>query len=255
MTGPLHVAMDAAREAGEMLKKNFGMQVKVERKADRSLVSTLDRAAEEIIIGRLQAAFPDWSIIGEESGGSARGSEYCWIIDPLDGTHNYLRNIPVYGVSIGLMRGEQFVAGVIYMPAEGDCYAAELGAGAWKNERRIAVSQNATLAECAMAHDSDFRSDVVKKIDSLRRFAPRIFYVRMSGSSARNLSFLAEGAIDMVIEFDDPIWDFAAGVVLIREAGGRITDHRGGERLTDHGGYLATNGLLHAAALDLLAKD
>lgn len=106
-----------------------------------------------------------------------------------------------------------------------------------------------------MAHDSDFRSDVVKKIDSLRRFAPRIFYVRMSGSSARNLSFLAEGSIDMVIEFDDPIWDFAAGAVLIREAGGRITDHRGGERLIDRGCYLATNGRLHAAALDLLAKD
>jgi myo-inositol-1(or 4)-monophosphatase len=253
MTDHLQVAINAAREAGEMLKKNFGTQVKVERKADRSLVSTFDRVAERIIIGRLQEDFPSWSVIGEESGISATGSEYCWVIDPLDGTHNYLRNIPVYGVSIGLMRGEEFVAGVIYMPAEGDCYAAEQGAGAWKNGQRITVSQGATIEECSMASDSDFRSDVEQKIHFLRQFAPRLFFIRMTGSSARNLTFLAEGIIDMVIEFNDPIWDFAAGTVLIREAGGKITDHRGGEHLTDRDCYIATNGHLHAAALSMLA--
>jgi len=252
MTGHLHVAINAAREAGEMLKKNFGAQVKVERKADRSLVSTHDRVAEQIIIGRLREAFPTWSVIGEESGRSASGSDYCWIIDPLDGTHNYLRHIPVYGVSIGLMRGKEFVAGVIYMPAEGDCYVAEQGAGAWKNGQRITVSQGATLEECSMASDSDFRSDVEQKIHFLRQFAPRLFFIRMTGSSTRNLTFLAEGVFDMVVEFNDPIWDFAAGTVLIREAGGKITDHRGGENLADRGGYIATNGRLHAAALGML---
>ena len=249
----LAIATEAAREAGAMLKKKFGLAATIERKPDRSLVSNLDREAERIIIDCLHAALPDYAIIGEESGGDPGSASYTWVIDPLDGTHNYLRNIPVYGVSIGLMRGSEFIAGVIYMPAEGDLYAAEQGGGAWKNGKRIRVSDLSSLEESSLAYDSGFRSGSREKILLMEKFASRVFNIRMSGSSARNLTFLAEGTIDMVIEFDDRLWDFAAAITLIREAGGLITDHAGGPVCGDRSCYCASNSLLHGAAMKLLS--
>ena len=159
----------------------------------------------------------------------------------------------MYGVCIGLMRRDEFVAGVIYMPEGDEMYTAEQGGGAWKNGKRIHVSPCASLDECSLSYDSGCRSEVDKKIYFFGKFAPRVFNMRMSGSSARNLTFLAEGVVDLVVEFDDRLWDFAAGAVLVREAGGLITGHGNGPLEGDCSCYVASNGLLHAAATALLS--
>jgi myo-inositol-1(or 4)-monophosphatase len=254
-TNHVEIAADVAREAGMFLKKNFGSIDSIERKADRSLVTNLDRAAEEIIARRLRAEFPGYRILGEESGLSAAQGEYTWVIDPLDGTHNYIRRIPVYGVSIGLMRGREYLVGVIYMPSEDHLYAAEKGGGAWKNGSPMSVTRCSLLSEASVAFDSDFKTEPDRKTRVMKELAAEAFNVRISGSSARNLTFLAEGSVDIVVEFDDRIWDFTAGVTIVREAGGKFTDHGGGEPATDRGRYLATNGILHERVIPILGKN
>ncbi len=255
MADHLTVAAKAALKAGEMLKAHFGAVANVERKADRSLVTNLDKEAERIVIDMLQAAFPAYGIIGEEGGKSAYTGGYTWVIDPLDGTHNYIRGIPVYGVSIGLMQGKEFVAGVIYMPTEDHLYTAEKGGGSWKNGKKIHVSHCSLLEQCSLSYDSDLRTGPDKKINCLKELASQVFNIRMSGSSVRNLTFCAEGKVDAVIEFDDRIWDFAAGVTIIREAGGKITGHQGSPLDGSCGCYVATNGHLHNAIAAMLGKD
>ena len=201
MVDHLSIATAAARRAGDMLKAHFGMSLNIETKADRSLVTNLDKEAERIIVDMLTAAFPAYGIIGEEGGAKSRSGEYTWVIDPLDGTHNYIRGVPVYGVSIGLMRGKEFVAGVIYMPAEGDLYTAEKGGGSWKNGSRISASSCSSLEECTLLYDSGLRAATAEKIGCMGAFASRVFNVRMSGSSVRNLTFIAEGKSDLLVEF------------------------------------------------------
>ena len=216
----------------------------------------LDKEAERIIVTDLLSAFPSYGIIGEEGGKSAGIGEYTWVIDPLDGTHNYIRGIPVYGVSIGLMQGNEFVGGVIYMPTEDELYSAEKGGGSWKNGKRIRVSSFPSLSECSLSYDSDLlRTGAGNKIDCLRELAAKVFNIRMSGSSVRNLTFCAEGKVDAVIEFDDHIWDFAAGVTLVLEAGGKITDHQGGSPDRNRGCYIATNGHIHTATMEIIVKN
>jgi len=242
-----------------MLKAHFGSIANIEKKADRSLVTNFDKEAERIVIDMLQAAFPAYGIIGEEGGESAGSPRYTggytWVIDPLDGTHNFIRGIPVYGVSIGLMQEKEFVAGVIYMPTEDHLYSAEKGGGSWKNGKKIHVSHCSPLEQCSLSYDSDLRTGPDKKNNCLKELASQIFNIRMSGSSVRNLTFCAEGKVDAVIEFDDRIWDFAAGVTLIREAGGKITDHQGGPPDGSRGCYLATNGHLHNSLLEIIAEN
>lgn len=252
MPDHIAVASEAARIAGEMMKSRFGAFGNVEHKADRTLVTEVDKKSERIIMEALLSAFPDHGILGEEFGERAGSSAYTWIIDPLDGTHNYIRGIPVYGVSIGLRRGDEIVAGVIYLPTEDLLYCAEKGAGARRNGEPIRVSNCANMDECACTFDSGLRVNTERKVATLRKIASRVFNVRMSGSSARNLTFLAEGTVDMVVEFDDRAWDFAAGFSLVNEAGGRWTNHEGGPFGGDRTAYVATNGLLHSAAVDTL---
>lgn len=259
MADHLTIAAKAARTAGEMLKAHFGRVAHIEKKTDRSLVTNLDKEAERIVIAMLQSAFPLYGIIGEEGGKSAEAPRntggYTWVIDPLDGTHNYIRGIPIYGVSIGLMQGKEFVAGVIYMPTEDHLYTAEKGGGSWKNGKKIHVSRCSLLEQCSLAYDSDLRTGPDRKIRCLKEFASQIFNIRMSGSSVRNLTYCAEGKVDAVVEFDDRIWDFAAGVTIIREAGGKITGHQGDTLDGTCGCYAATNGHLHDAVVEIIGQN
>lgn len=244
--------MAAAREAGEMLRENR-MNLNVETKADGSLVTNVDRESERLITARIKAAFPDHGIAGEESGTSDGGAEYLWVIDPLDGTHNYIRGIDVYGVSIGVWHGGAFTAGVIYMPTEDALYAAERGAGAYRNSGRISVSRHSTLASCSLGLDSDMRKEVGRKLHVIGLLGGRAFNLRMFGSSARMLTYLAEGKLDGLLEFDDKPWDFAAGLVIVEEAGGRVTTMGGRPVPYKAGDYAASNGLIHDELLSIVS--
>lgn len=243
----LTVAMESAREAGLFLKQNFGTAIdSIERKADRSLATNLDREAERIIVDRIKGRFPGHAIIAEERGGAeGAAGEYTWIIDPLDGTHNFIRGVAIFGVSIGVMRRGEYVAGVIYLPVPGEFYYGEKGNGAYKDGVPIRVSAVAVLAESTVSFDTNLRNEADRKLKILKEVAAGSFNLRMFGASVRTLTYLAEGKIDAAIEFDDKPWDYAGGACILEEAGGKITTFQGAPVGSQNTCFVASNGLLH----------
>ena len=245
MSEIINVAINAAKEAGDFLLKNFGKVSEITKKGDRNFATNLDKEAEEMILDKIRTKFPNHGIIAEEGGSSASDREYLWIIDPLDGTHNFMRNIDIFGVSIGIVYKEKFVGGVIYMPKENELYVGEKGGGAYKNNKKIKVSSNDNLKDCSIAFDSSIRYSPEVMLKVLGDLANEVFNVRMFGSSARHLSYLAEGVLDFVVEFHDRPWDFAGGVCIIEEAGGKLSNLKGGPLFYKDIGYIASNTFVY----------
>jgi myo-inositol-1(or 4)-monophosphatase len=246
------VAREAAKEAGLFLKSHFGKIGQIFVKGDRTLATDLDKAAEAMIVKRITAAFPDHNILGEEEEYAQKDSEYLWIIDPLDGTHNFIRGINTYGVSIGLWKKDSFIAGVVYMPETDEMYYAFEGQGAFKNGKRISVSKVEVMKDASVSFDSSIRYDTATMLPTLGEIATKCFNVRMTGSSVRQLTYVAEGVLDFAVEFYDKPWDFAGSVCLITEAGGHLTsldDDIAGPETT---GYVASNNTLHAEVLAIV---
>ncbi|MDD4955351.1 MAG: inositol monophosphatase [Candidatus Omnitrophica bacterium] len=241
----VNLAIDAAKEAGIYLLNNFGKISNIESKGDRNLATNLDKEAERMIVDKIKSKFPGHGILAEEGGASDLESDFLWIIDPLDGTHNFIRNINIFGVSIGILHRNKFVAGVVYMPVDDELYAAEKGSGAYKNNEQIKVSPNKELKECSISFDSTIRYSPDVMLDVLGDLAKEVFNIRMFGSSARILSYLAEGKLDFAVEFCDRPWDFAGSVSIIEEAGGKITDLKGSSVTHKTIGYIASNGITH----------
>ncbi|MFH1768082.1 MAG: inositol monophosphatase [Candidatus Omnitrophota bacterium] len=246
----LNLAINAAKEAGTFLLENFGKVNEVIKKGDRNFATDLDRAAEKIIVDKIKQAYPSHGILAEENERKDLDNEWLWIIDPLDGTHNFMRNIDIFGVSIGLVHKDKFVAGVIYMPKDNELYAAEENNGAYKNGQRIKVSRTDALKEASISFDSSLRYNPKRMMPVLEKAAKEVFNIRMLGSSARLLTYVAEGKLDFAIEFNDRPWDFAGSVVIIREAGGIFTDLGGKPPTPKTIGYIACNKNLHAQVLD-----
>jgi myo-inositol-1(or 4)-monophosphatase len=255
MSEILDIAMGAAREAGRYLLKNFGKISKIESKGDRNLATNLDREAEKIIVDKIKTKFPGHGILAEEGGGADLDNDYIWIIDPLDGTHNFIRDIDIFGVSIGVVRKNVFVAGVIYMPLGDELYAAEKGSGAYKNNKRIVVSKNKMLKECSISFDSSIRYAPKVMLKVLGDLAEEVFNVRMLGSSVRVLSYIAEGKLDFSVEFHDRPWDFAGGVAIIEEAGGKLTTLKGASLTYKDIGYIASNRITHDAVEEIIHRS
>ncbi len=250
----IDVAIEAANDAGKFLLANFGKVSQIESKGDRNFATNLDREAENMIISRIKEEFPDHGIIAEESGSSAVDKDYLWIIDPLDGTHNFMRDINIFGVSIGILYKQEFISGVIYMPQDDELYTAQKGCGAHKNGKRIFVSNTDTLKECSISFDSSIRysPDIMLKV--LGDLASEVFNVRMFGSSARTLAYIAEGKLDFSVEFHDRPWDFAGGVSIIEEAGGKSVDLSGSALTYKTIGYIASNAKVHDKVKELVLK-
>jgi len=251
----VNVAISAAKEAGALLYENFGRPLDLEYKEDQSIVTALDKQCQRIILDKLQSSFNDHLFIAEESGTQMKNvpQEYTCVIDTLDGTHNYIRGIGSYGVSIGLMRGQEFLIGVIYLPHESALYVSEKGSGAYKNDQPIHVSTVSRIQDCTLSFDSGFRNGMVEvKTSMLRKVAPRVFNTRIFGASVRNFTYLAEGVVDAIIEFDDKLWDFAAGISLVLEAGGQVSDHSGAPFIPESHNYLASNRNIHTQMLQLM---
>jgi len=249
----LELGIEAAKEAGKFLLDGFGQVAEVEKKGDRDFATNLDKEAEVMIIDKIKAKFPDHGILAEESGKQSIDKEYIWIIDPLDGTHNFIRNIDVFGVSIGVVHKQSdFVAGVIYMPKADELYIGEKGSGAYKNGVKISVSDRDNLKECSVSFDSSIRYAPAPMLATLGDLANQVFNLRMFGSSARHLSYVAEGVLDFSVEFHDQPWDFAAGVAIIQEAGGVLTDLRGDPLTYKNIGYIASNGKTHTRVVDIV---
>ena len=254
MSEILDVAVSAAKEAGKFLVDNFGKISEIQSKGDRNLATNVDKGAEEIIVSKVKGKFPNHAILAEEGGRDNVESEYLWIIDPLDGTHNFIRNVNIFGTSIGVVKGSEFIAGVIYMPIDDELYMAEKGSGAYKNGKAISVSDTDNLKQCSIAFDSSIRYGPEVMLATLGELAQESFNVRMLGSSARHLTYVAEGNLDFVVEFHDRPWDFAGGVCIIQEAGGKLCDLGGGAVTHETIGYIASNSAVHEKVQNIVFK-
>jgi myo-inositol-1(or 4)-monophosphatase len=261
-------ASEVAREAGAILLRFYDRGVGFEYKSrdggpstpapagrDADLVTEADRTSERFIIERLRGRFPDHDIVAEESGRRETGSEYRWYIDPLDGTTNFAHSFPVFAVSIGLEKGSDMIAAVVFDPTRNEMFTAEAGGGAYLNNKRIAVSKVPRLLESLTA--TGFPS-------AKRKQNPNIYYyhqitlashgVRRPGSAALDLCSVAAGRLEAFWEFRLGSWDCAAGKLLIAEAGGRVTDMEGAPHNFKSESIVGSNGLIHAELLETFAK-
>jgi myo-inositol-1(or 4)-monophosphatase len=250
-----HVATEAARAAGELLVGELAGARRIAFKgAPTNLVTEMDARAEALILGRLRESFPGDAILSEEAGASAGTSERRWIVDPLDGTTNYAHGLPLFAVSIALEVRGVAVLGVVHDPVHGELYVAERGAGAFVNERKLAVSRAATLEESLLV--TGFPYDIrVTKDTNLREyeaFCMRARGVRRMGSAVLYLAWVAAGRLDGYWELRTGPWDVAAGSVLVEEAGGRVTSIDGTPLDLDRPAVLASNGIIHEEMLEVL---
>jgi myo-inositol-1(or 4)-monophosphatase len=243
----LDFAIDTARRAGLLLLSMFEGQRDVRLKSAFELVTDADHASEALVVSAIGRQYPDHAIVAEESGGAPAESGYTWLIDPLDGTNNYAHGLPVFSVSLALLRDGALLLGVIYDPTCDELFAAERGQGARCNGRRIRVSQNQTLAASLLA--TGFPYDYATNPDNNARefttLAGRVQGVRRLGSAALDLAYVAMGRFDAFWELRLQPWDSAAGALLVSEAGGRVTDWRGGEWNPWSDRLLASNGHIH----------
>ncbi len=255
-------AEQAAISAGEVLRPLFDHPHEEKTKANiYDVVTEGDIAAEAAILPILRGAFPEFSIVSEEGGGSDLGSEYAWHIDPIDGTTNFANNIPYFSVSIALAdRNLRPVVGVVYMPIIGELFSAAQGFGATRNGQSIQVSRTADMRRAVMA--SGFPTDrhtVSADLNNLEHWRGMLWSVRdlrRFGSAALDLAYVACGRLDGFWERRIHSWDVLAGICLIQEAGGTVTDYHGGEANAFSGEQVvASNGRLHQEMLRVLQGE
>ena len=240
-----------AREAGALLMSYFDRQIKIEYKGDADLVTAADRAAEKLIVERLQARWPEHGIVGEEGTRTETGADYRWFVDPLDGTTNFAHGYPVFCVSIALARkDDQLEAGVLYDPTRNELFAAERGHGATLNGKPLLVSKTARLAESILGTGfPSHKRHQNPNIHFYQQLTLRSHGVRRAGSAALDLANVAAGRYDGFWEFNLNPWDTAAGVLIVQEAGGTVTRFDGTPFRLDSREVLATNGLIHEEVL------
>ncbi|MFB3924601.1 MAG: inositol monophosphatase family protein [Syntrophales bacterium] len=235
-----------AREAGRFLKQRLNHKHTIDYKGEINIVTEEDKMSEEIIISRIRKNFPSHGILAEESE-EIGGSGYRWIIDPLDGTTNYAHGYPVFCVSIALEREGKVVLGVIFNPVLDEIFVAEDGKGAFLNKRRIRVSTTAdlSLGLLATGFPYDIRENRDNNLNYFVGLATRVQAIRRAGSAALDLAYTACGRFDAFWELKLRPWDTAAGCLLVKEAGGVVTDLFGRPFLLDSPHILASNGKMH----------
>jgi myo-inositol-1(or 4)-monophosphatase len=255
----------AARKVAPNLRRDFGEveQLQVSRKGPADFVSLADQRAEQSLVDELRHARPDWGFLLEE-GGAIEGdpAKPRWVVDPIDGTSNFLHGIPHFGISIAVQEPRpggqgwgELSHGLVYQPLTDESFWAERGRGAWLNDRRLRVSSRADLSEALIATGIPFKGhgdlDRFQKI--LAAVSPEVAGVRRFGSAALDLAWVAAGRFDGFWEEELNFWDVAAGVILVREAGGFVTDFRGSDALVANGQILAGSGQLHSKLHKLVA--
>lgn len=254
----MNVMVAAARKAGRSLVRDFGEveQLQVSVKGPANFVSAADHRAEEIVYNELKKARPGYSFLMEE-GGEVDGADktHRWIIDPLDGTTNFLHGIPLFCISIGLEREGQLVAGVIYNPVSDEMFTAEKGKGAYLNDRRrLRVAARKTLADAVIATGIPHRGRPGHPgfMREMQTVMSEVAGIRRTGSAAIDMAWTAAGRLDGYWERSIKAWDLAAGIVIVREAGGIVTDLAGGDNMLASGDVLAGNKDIQKALLPLL---
>ena len=250
----LNIAIRAARSAGRILMRYYERtdQLTVETKSRNDFVSEVDRAAEATIVQELRSKFPDHAILGEEGGQQGgRSTEFEWIIDPLDGTTNYLHGFPQFSISIAMKYRGQLEHGVVYDPLREELFTATRGRGAHLNDRRLRVSKRHGMDGALLGTGIPFRDQahIDAYLGMLKALLVDSAGVRRPGSAALDFAYVAAGRLDGFWELGLSPWDFAAGALMVIEAGGTVTDLSGGDRYLDTGNVVAGNLKLQAAML------
>lgn len=256
MHGMVNIAVRAARRAGELMIRHLNQleSLQIAEKGRNDFVSQIDHAAEEAIIEVVKDHYPDHAILAEESGASGQ-HEFTWIIDPLDGTTNYLHGFPVFAVSIAVMQGNELQHAVVYDPMRQEIFTASRGQGAQLDGRRIRVGRRSGLKHALIATGFPYRVDerqIDRYLGMLRAVMIETAGVRRPGSAALDLCYVAAGRVDGFWELGLKKWDVAAGALIIREAGGRVSDFDGTDGYLESGNIVAGSPKVYAALSKLL---
>ena len=257
LSANLNIMEKACKKASKLLIRDFGEVEKwqVSKKGPGDFVTNSDKRTEKIIINELSLARPDYSFLAEESGASGKSTEFKWIIDPIDGTTNFLHGVPYFAISIGLEKNKEIICGMIFNPITNEMFYAEKGKGAYLNNSRIRVSSRKNIDECVLLTGGPILSYKNKEIffKEYESVSRKVAATRKFGSSALDLAYLASGRCDGVWERNLNYWDIAAGIIIVKEAGGTVTDFKGGDKYIEDRNLLATNSKIDKDLIALLA--
>lgn len=248
--------INIAKEAGEIIRDGFRQNISIELKTgENNLVTNIDKASEEIILNFINKEYPTHSIIAEESGTDIKSSEFTWVVDPLDGTTNFAHGIPIFGVSIGLQKNNQTILGVVYDVMRDKVYSAEKGSGTFENGKKISVTQNSKLSKSVLV--TGFSYDMINIDEAIEIFGELLKStrgVRRLGSAAVDMCYVASGVFDGFWERYLSPWDVCAGMLLVEEAGGQVSNFSGKPTDIFSKEILTTNGLLHSAMVEVINR-
>ena len=257
LSANLNIMEKACKKASKLLIRDFGEieKLQVSKKGPGDFVTNSDKRTEKIIMNELSLARPDYSFLAEESGLSNKSNEFRWIIDPIDGTTNFLHGIPNFAISIGLEKNKEIICGMIFNPITNEMFYAEKGKGAYLNNSRIRVSSRKNIDECVILTGGPVLSYKNKEIffKEYENVTRKVAATRKLGSSALDLAYLASGRCDGVFERNLNYWDIAAGIIIVKEAGGTITDFKGGTKYIEERNLLGTNSKIDKELISLLA--
>ncbi len=254
----LHKIVEIAKEAGELIRSDFGRHHSIEYKTNVSnIVTETDKKAEKLITAYIEKEFPNHNILAEEGSRKDGHSEYLWVIDPIDGTTNFAHGLPIFSVSIGVMKNDEIIYGVVFDVMRNVIYSAEKGSGAFAGNKKLRVSQNTDLRKSLLVtgfpyNVSENPGNVYEKFIA---FLKNSRAVRRLGSAAIDCCYVAEGVFDGFWEVSLNPWDICAGKLIIEEAGGKVTNFIGEKASIFSPQFLASNGLIHKDMMKILNEN
>ena len=258
MSPELTDLLEMAKKAGDILREGYGKKHEIDHKGSINLVTEIDQRSETYLVAEIKGKFPDHTIVAEESGKHKGSQHACWYIDPLDGTSNYAHDIPIFSVSIAFEVDGEIQLAVVYDPLRDECFSAQKGKGAWLNDKKISTTHIDNLSDGLLTtgFPYDIRTTKEDNLENYAYFAKHAHAVRRLGSAALDLCYVAAGRFDGYWELTTGPWDIAAGILIVREAGGKVTDTQGSADLL-HPPYavVATGPGIHAALLEGLNRN
>jgi myo-inositol-1(or 4)-monophosphatase len=255
----INVMVKVCRKAAKILIRDFGEieNLQVSLKGPGNFVTASDLKVEKILVEELQKARPTYSILSEEVGQINNDESFKWIIDPIDGTSNFLHGIPHFAISIGLEHDKEIICGIIYDPIKDEIFTAEKGNGAYLNNKRMRVSSRSKLKDCIICtggHKRDSK-DRELALEEYKKFSSKVFIpIRKFGSASLDMAYVAAGRCDGYWQRDLSYWDIAAGIILVKESGGFVTDFNGENRYIQNKTILVTNSKINKEMIEVLSS-
>ena len=253
----INVMVNACRKASKNLIRDFGEveKLQVSIKGPGDFVTMTDKKVEKILINELQKARSNYSILSEEIGEIKNDEEFRWIIDPIDGTSNFLHGIPHFGISVALEKNKEIICGIIFDPIKNEIFSTEKGNGSYLNNQRIRVSSRKKLEDCILFTGGPRHASKNKEVtlEEYKKFSAKVFIpIRKMGSAALDMAYVAAGRCDGCWHRDLNYWDIAAGILLVKEAGGFVTDFIGTDKYIENKTILAANSRINEAMIEVL---